>query len=233
MYKKYLSFNVYKKNCRRLDRTRNDKLHFFSSLIAVRVSFILYKLGFNPDLVTLLFGIFGVSAACMFFYGFPLFAYLLWRIHIILDMADGNLARATKRFNDYAKITDKFTHIIVNLMVFSALFLSSEYVLTSRNNLKLFITLLSIYSIYFLFDIISASTGFNSFIRAPSNLIAVTIKNICTQEGLLFFVTTILFLEKRNLINSDSYYSILLIFYNFTYLLAVLIKIYSLKIKKV
>jgi len=228
-----LKYIEYKNRCTRLDSNRNNKLHFFSSNIAVKVSYILYRLGFSPNSVTLLFGVFGISAACMFFYNNPIIAYILWRIHIILDMADGNIARATKRFNPYAKITDKFTHIIVNLMVLSALFLSSEYVLTSRNNLKLFITLLGIYSIYFLFDIISSSTGFNSFLRAPSNFLAVTFKNICTQEGLLFFVTTILFLEKRNLINSDSYYSILLIFYNFTYLSAVLVKVYGLKIRKV
>jgi len=229
---KYLNYREYKNLCLRKDSQRNDRLHFFSSIISVKVSYFLYRVGFTADFTTFLFGIFGIASSIMYFYNFPIFAYLLWRFHIILDMADGNIARATKKFNPYAKISDKLTHIIVNLMVFSSLFLSSEYIITSRNNLKLFITLLSTYSIYFLFEIISSSTGFNSFIRFSSNIFAVTFKNICTQEGLLFFVSLILFFEKKNIINSDSYYSVILIFYNITYLCAVLAKIYSLKIRK-
>ena len=229
---KSLSYRDYKNLCLRKDSPRNDKLHFFSSAISVKISYFLYKLGFTADFTTLLFGIFGIASSLMFFYNLPIIAYLLWRIHIILDMADGNIARATKKFNPYAKITDKLTHIIVNLMVFSSLFLSSEYVITSRNNLKLFIILLPTYSIYFLFETISSSAGFNSFIRVSSNIFAVTFKNICTQEGLLFFLSLILFFEKKNIINSDSYYSIILIFYNISYLCGVLAKIYSLKIRK-
>ena len=193
---KYLNYREYKNLCIRKDSERNARLHFFSSIISVKVSYFLYRIGFTADFTTFLFGIFGIASSIMFFYNFPIFSYLLWRFHIILDMADGNIARATIKFNPYAKISDKLTHIIVNLMVFSSLFLSSEYIITSRNNLKLFITLLSTYSIYFLFEIISSSTGFNSFIRVSSNIFAVTFKNICTQEGLLFFLSLILFFEK-------------------------------------
>lgn len=227
----FLKYSDYKNRCVRIDNKRNNRLHFFSSNISVKVSYFLYRIGFTPDFTTLLFGVFGIFSSIMFFYNYPIIAYSLWRIHIILDMADGNIARATKKFNPYAKISDKLTHIIVNLMVFSSLFLSSQYIINSRNNLKLFITLSTTYSIYFLFEIISSSTGFNAFIRAPSNIIAVLLKNICTQEGLLLFVSVILFLDNKNLINANSYFSVILIFYNITYLFAVLTKVYSLKLK--
>ena len=39
----------------------------------------------------------------------------------IIDMADGNIARATQNFNQLAKSIDKIIHLLVNTLIFGAL----------------------------------------------------------------------------------------------------------------
>ena len=50
----------------------------------------------------------------------PILAYVFWRLHIILDMADGAPARATGNFSPLATGFDRCNHIVVNTTVISA-----------------------------------------------------------------------------------------------------------------
>ena len=145
-------------------------------------------------------------------------------------MADGNIARATNKFNPDSKLTDKFTHIVVNILVLSCLFLGDEIFLKSENNIKLFISLLPLYVIYFLFDSFTSSYNLDLKNKLPSNKFFIILKNLCTQEGLLIVIFTISIYPKINL-DSVSYFFIL-VFYNLCFLFAVLLKLYFLKIKK-
>ena len=226
-----MNYITFKSRCIRSDVNKNNKLHFLSSLFSIRFAYILYKFGFSADFVTLIFGLLGICSSWLYFYNFPLLGYFFWRLHIIFDMADGNIARATKKFNIYAKVTDKMTHIIVNLMLISSLFLRIDLFSSHIYNLKLFITLLSLYTIYFLFDIVSSSIDFQYKLRLSSSRLLVIIKNLCTQEGLLLSLTILFMLDKSEFKIPLYIYSYLLVFYNLTYLFAVMLKLFSLKAK--
>lgn len=225
-----LSFADFKKNCTRKDSSINNKLHFFSSQFSVRLAYALYSLGFTPDFTTLIFGFCGVLSAISFFNNLKIVGYLFWRLHILFDMADGNIARATNNFNPDAKLTDKFTHIVVNILVFSCIFLGDEIFFQSENNVKLFITLLPLYVIYFLFDSFTTSYNLDLRNKLPSNRYFIIVKNLLTKEGLLMVILSISIFPKIDL-NSESYFFIL-IFFNLSFLFAVLLKLYFLKIKK-
>ena len=223
-----LSFVDFKRNCLRKDSSINNKLHFFSKNFSVRLAYILYSFGFSPDFTTLIFGLCGVISAISFFYDFKIAGYILWRLHILFDMADGNIARATNNFNPDAKLTDKFTHIVVNILVISCLFLGDKTFLQNENNIKLFVSLLPIYVIYFLFDSFTISYGLDLRNKLPSNKFFIILKNLCTQEGLLLVIFFISIFPKFN--NGNYFY--ILVFYNLSFLFAVLYKLYFLKISK-
>jgi len=224
-----LTFQDFKRNCLRKDSSINNKLHFFSSHFSVRFAYILYSIGFNPDFTTLIFGFCGILCAISFFYDFKVAGYLLWRLHILFDMADGNIARATINFNPNAKLVDKLTHVVVNIMVICGLFLGDKIFLQSENNIKLFISLLPIYVIYFLFDSFTISHNLDLRNKLPSNKFFIILKNLCTQEGLLFVIFFISIFPKIKLDTLNYFY--ILIFYNLTFLFAVLFKLYFLKTK--
>lgn len=225
-----LSFLEFKRNSKRKDSSINNKLHFFSSNFSVRLAYFLYSLGFTPDFTTLIFGLCGVLSAISFFNDFKIAGYFFWRLHILLDMADGNIARATNKFNLDAKLTDKFTHIVVNILVISCLFLGDEKFLQSESNIKLFISLLPLYVIYFLFDSFTSSYNLDLRNKLPSNKFFIILKNLCTQEGLLIVICSISVLPKINLDNVNYFF--ILVFYNLSFLFAVLLKLYFLKMKK-
>ena len=225
-----LTFIDFKRNCLRKDSSINNKLHFFSSHFSVKLAYILYSLGFTPDFTTLIFGLCGVLSAISFFNDFKIAGYFFWRLHILLDMADGNIARATNKFNLDAKLTDKFTHIVVNILVISCLFLGDEKFLQSESNIKLFISLLPLYVIYFLFDSFTSSYNLDLRNKLPSNKFFIILKNLCTQEGLLIVICSISVLPKINLDNVNYFF--ILVFYNLSFLFAVLLKLYFLKMKK-
>ena len=62
----------------------------------------------------------------------PILAYAMWRLHIIIDMADGNLARAKQIFSDYAVGFDRSNHIIINTTILlTPLYLSGNLLLAN------------------------------------------------------------------------------------------------------
>ena len=96
IYQKIMKLQEFEKKTHRGNKLINDKLHFFSSKSAVIISFILFKLKFSANQVTFLFGLTGILSANLFLHKQFIIGYLLWRLHIIIDMADGNIARASK-----------------------------------------------------------------------------------------------------------------------------------------
>tara|TARA_Y100001933_G_C18884013_1_gene515315 strand:+ start:255 stop:947 length:693 start_codon:yes stop_codon:yes gene_type:complete len=226
-----MNYIVFKSKCTRNDFDKNNKLHFLSSIFSIRIAYILYRLGFSADTVTLIFGFLGLCSSWLYFYNFPLLGYIFWRMHIIFDMADGNIARATNKFNIYAKVVDKMIHILVNMILVTSLFLRIESFSKDINNLKLFIPFVSLYIIYFLFDVLSSSIDFQYYFRLSSSRFLVILKNICTQEGLIL-IMTILFIINKSFHHIPLYiYTYLLVFYNISYLIAIMFKLFSLKIK--
>tara|TARA_B100001057_G_scaffold498757_1_gene606921 strand:- start:62 stop:712 length:651 start_codon:yes stop_codon:yes gene_type:complete len=172
-----VNFSEFKSASNRSDSLVNTKQHFFSSLFSNYVAFFLYKIGFSPNSVTLLFCITGLSSAFAFSIQSLLLGYLLWRLHIILDMADGDIARATKKYSSSADGFDKVNHILINLaVIFSISYLS-------KVNLFQIYFLCASFLISYLFDRLYLKEKRKS-VRNLS-LTKILIRNIAGFEGFL------------------------------------------------
>jgi len=103
----------------------NKKLHFFSSIFSPLLTYLFVNLGFSANSVTVIFIITGiVGGLLLFLVPFEYFwiSYLLWRLHIIIDMSDGEVARYTKKFNDNAIYWDFMGHSIIYPLYFGGIF---------------------------------------------------------------------------------------------------------------
>lgn len=106
-YSKFADLN------RRTDQSANDITHFFSRHFANPVAYFFYRLGFTPNQTTLVFILIGVCGGILALFGYALSAYICWRMHIIVDMADGGVARATQKFSQLGDTLDKVGHHVI------------------------------------------------------------------------------------------------------------------------
>jgi phosphatidylglycerophosphate synthase len=113
-YKDFLKLSM------RQDTVANDNVHFFAKHFSKRVAYLCFSVGLTPNGVTWLFLLVGLFSGAMFYQGFPILGYFLWRLHIILDMADGDLARGTRIFSNNAVGFDRSNHIIINSTIIFA-----------------------------------------------------------------------------------------------------------------
>ena len=172
-----MNYNNFKERCARNNKDINDKNHFFSKYFSIYIAFICYKIRLSPNNVTFIFLIVGIAAAYTWVLGYPLLFYILWRLHIILDMADGNLARATSRYSKYANGFDKTNHIIINTLVI--------YYLSSGVHYEWLIpVMISAFGIYYNFNR-NFTTIDTSFIK-NFNPTKAFMKNLLGLEGFIF-----------------------------------------------
>ena len=108
-----LSYKEFKLANQRDDQDRNNLTHFFSRYFVNVCAYPFYIFGLTPNQVTLVFIATGIMGGLLSFQGFLIWAYVLWRLHIIIDMADGSIARVTKLFSDYGDTLDKVGHHII------------------------------------------------------------------------------------------------------------------------
>lgn len=120
-----MKYSAFKNKCIRLDANANNFTHFFSYRFADQVAFLCFRTGLSPNQVTGLFFLFGMFSGIMLYVGWGLVAYVFWRLHVILDMADGSLARATGVFSTNAVGFDRSNHIAINSTVLLAPIASS------------------------------------------------------------------------------------------------------------
>lgn len=206
------------------------ELYFFSSIFSKRIAYLLYKSGISADLTTFLFGFAGLISSIFYFYNYHIIGYFFWRLHVILDLADGDIARVTK-YNPLGRMMDKFQHIIINLTLFPSLFLSKNYFISDENNIKLFITLLPLFLIYFTFSFMTSNLGFDNYPKYKKNLLTILLKNSITFEGLILFSTLIFIFKDIGTFIPDNTLGIILIFYNISFLAIVIKKLSLLKDK--
>ena len=178
----------------RKDASINDVLHFFSSHFKSVVAFALYKMKFSANLATLLFGLVGLSSAYSMYVGYYFIGYILFRLHIIIDMADGSIARAKSQFSEYADGYDKVNHVLVNTCVILALSKDANY-------LSLFL-ILPTFLVYYLFPKLFSKypKGVN---KSFDSILKTIFKNFLSFEGyiLLQCVNSVLSLNLTSEIN--------------------------------
>ncbi|HUG45799.1 MAG TPA: CDP-alcohol phosphatidyltransferase family protein, partial [Sphingomicrobium sp.] len=157
----------------REDVSANDTAHFFSRHFAQPVAYVCYKAGLTPNAVTFLFLIVGIGSAVSLHLGLPILCYVLWRLHIILDMADGSLARAKERFSKSAMGFDRSNHIIINTTILMAS-------LNHGGNLYVTNALLIAFYLYYFFSR-NYHTGKQH--TQQFSLVSVLVKNLAGLEG--------------------------------------------------
>lgn len=196
-----MNFSEFRLASARNDGLLNSKQHFFSSLFSNYVAYFLYKLGLSPNAVTFLFCLTGLSAAFAFSIQSLISGYLLWRLHIILDMADGDIARATKQYSTSAVGFDKVNHILINLgVIFSLSYISNV------NLLQIYLLCAS-FLIAYLFDRLYLQ-GKRKSIRDLSGP-KILIRNILGFEGFLIcFILIFIFQIHHSLPLLFSIYSL-------------------------
>lgn len=96
----------------------NNKLHFFASKFSIYFSWLFINLRLSANQVTILFFIVGCMGAAAFAFNFFIAGYLLWRLHIIFDLCDGDVARFNKSFSINGAYWDYMIHSILYPLVF-------------------------------------------------------------------------------------------------------------------
>ena len=111
MFKK-ISLSEVREKTRRSNADTNNRIHWFSSKFSVYFSYFFINIGLSADRVTNLFLLAGVVGAI--YVKYPVISYLLWRLHIILDMSDGDIARFNQTYSIRGKYWDALNHSIIN-----------------------------------------------------------------------------------------------------------------------
>jgi phosphatidylglycerophosphate synthase len=115
-----MSYSAFAARSERKDKSANDRTHFFSRHLSLPLAYSSYLVGLTPNGVTFVFLLCGIGSAISIYASWPIMAYLLWRLHLALDMADGTLARATQTFSPFAVGYDRTNHIIINTSILLA-----------------------------------------------------------------------------------------------------------------
>jgi phosphatidylglycerophosphate synthase len=136
-----LSFNEVLEKSKRRNDSANNSLHWFSSKFSKYISYVLIKIGVSADQATILFFLIGLIGALLFMSVSPiltLLGYVLWRLHIIIDMCDGDIARFNSSFSIRGAYWDAVIHSVLNPL-YNILICVSFYV-QFDNNLFLFLS---------------------------------------------------------------------------------------------
>lgn len=83
----------------------------------------LLRLGFNPNLITIISLFFIIIGSCFFTFSFPQYWILGWVIlqgYHILDSCDGEVARLKKNTSKFGGMFDSMLHPLGNAIVFAA-----------------------------------------------------------------------------------------------------------------
>ena len=109
---------------KRAIKENNDsfkKLYFFSTKFSKYFSWIFINIGLSANQVTALFFLTGFIS-CLFFLSFDpiniLIAIILWRLHVIFDVCDGEVARFTQTFSINGAYWDYMIHAVLYPMCF-------------------------------------------------------------------------------------------------------------------
>jgi len=203
-----MKYETFRQLSVRSDQFGNDVSHFFSSRFSNGVAYLLFLSKFSPNMVTFLFLITGIQATVSLLAGNAIAAYLCWRLHIILDMADGNIARATKVFSPFADGFDKCNHIVINTLLIYTIAYTSQ---TQFTSLWVYLA----FQLYYNFD-----RNFCVKIvgkKIEMDIRKVVLKNALTFEGYILMSLTLNFLELSTAQNTVNIFYTVSMFSLFLY----------------
>lgn len=115
---------------RRANAAENKNLHPFASRISIYFSWIFVNLGLSPNQVTGLFFLAGLAGALILLFNswtLIILSYILFRLHIIIDVSDGEVARFTKQFSINGSYWDSMIHAFVYPTFFLCMCIAQYY----------------------------------------------------------------------------------------------------------
>lgn len=226
---------------KRKNHLSNKRLHFFSTLFSDYFSFIFINLNLSANQVTLIFFIFGLLS-CFFFYfnniSYILLGYFLWRLHIIADICDGDVARFSKKFSINGAYWDYMVHSVIYPLNYSMILLSlyNHYesviflylALIGSFLISINLSVKNVYSKALYNNSILPTTNTNKTMLNNSfnnSIFKHAFLNIFNYEGFLFFYVVLSIVNENK-----SVLTIYLIFYLIIFLFNSLIKFFSLSL---
>lgn len=120
-----------KKRAKKKNNDSFKKLFFFSSRFSIYFSWVFLNIGFNANQVTAVFFLTGFLSG-LFFLSFEplhiLVGVILWRLHIVFDLCDGEVAR----FNQSFSINGAYWDYMIHAILFPMCFFSITYALSQH-----------------------------------------------------------------------------------------------------
>ena len=126
---------VYNKS-KRHNNLANNKLHWFSSKFSIYLSYFLIRIGVSADQATILFFLIGLAGSLLYISVLPFLTflgYILWRLHVLVDMCDGDVARFNKSFSIRGAYWDAVIHSVLNPLYY--ILICFSFYLQFDNNL--------------------------------------------------------------------------------------------------
>lgn len=134
------SFKKVVNKCKRKNNLANNKLHWFSSKLSIYLSYFLIRIGVSADQATILFFLTGLTGSLLYISVSPLITflgYILWRLHVLIDMSDGDIARFNSSFSIRGAYWDAVIHSVLNPLYY--IFICFSFYLQFDNNLFIII----------------------------------------------------------------------------------------------
>ena len=124
------SYSEVKNKAKRHNSELNDQLHPFASKFSLFFSWIFINLSLSANHVTALFFIVGLIGSFLFLSTNPylsITAFLFWRLHIIFDICDGEVARFNQKFSINGAYWDYMIHAVLYPLYFINIAVSQYY----------------------------------------------------------------------------------------------------------
>ena len=116
------SLTEVKNRAKRENDWANRQLHPIAARVSIYFSWVFINLGFSPNTVTILFFLVGLVGGFLMLINSLwaiLTAYILWRLHIIIDVSDGEVARFTQKFSINGAYWDYMIHAVLYPLYFA------------------------------------------------------------------------------------------------------------------
>ncbi|VAW76713.1 hypothetical protein MNBD_GAMMA12-3539 [hydrothermal vent metagenome] len=116
-----INLNEVKSRAARKNSHNNNRLHFFASNFSIYFSWFFINMGMSANQVTVVFFITGLLGSFFLLSSdmlFILIGYMLWRLHIIFDLCDGDVARFRQEFSINGAYWDYMIHSILYPLFF-------------------------------------------------------------------------------------------------------------------
>jgi phosphatidylglycerophosphate synthase len=220
---KNIRFSEVRERIKRSNAIVNNRIHWFSSRFSTYFSYVFINLGLSADAVTFLFLLTGVFGAINIEY--PILSYVLWRLHIIFDMSDGDVARFNKSFSSRGQYWDRLNHSIINplycLLIGNNLFLVFNDILFLKLGIILMFTQFILLNVkyYYTDHTVSLRNSLDGdkYILLGKNILL----DLFSMEGLILSLVLLAeFIPKTGLI-------LLLCFYIALFMLIAAVKFYE------